>query len=558
MAAARAFGRWSVTTPPDPETHRELVFMVKQKNLEQVHEMLMDRSDPKSPDYGKWLSAPEIRKLTRNERSVQTVKEALLLTGAEIVKVSKGGEMLRARAPLRVWEKALQTKFNTYVSPRYNRSHVAAELYSIPESLQGHISGVLGCIDLPVTSDFGAKTLTSVFPAGKLHPGLIRQAYNMPDVAKEGSVEEKNRKNVSQAVFASLGQYWSPSDRKEFQDLYSLPERPVTELDSSTHHSDSMCKSDRNNCLEANLDVQYMLAMSPWSQMGFWYTDGDFTQFLEALQETDEPPQVISISYAGFEIQHNQEQIDAFNDLAMKLGVMGVTLIAASGDDGAQGGLWKDHDSACVDTTNFGLQVSWPASSPFVTAVGATAGIESCAVERTCQVSCLSRGSEWCVFDTTGPLVTSGGGISGFVQTPPWQKSHNPCERRGIPDVSLAGHSYNIIVGGEQMAIDGTSASAPVFGGMISLLNARRNAAGKPPVGFINPTMYQNPSAFNDIVQGDNKCGGSGSVDQISGFIPCCGGYDASTGWDAATGLGSVNFPKFQKMFNPTSEEVVV
>jgi tripeptidyl-peptidase-1 len=237
---------------------------------------------------------------------------------------------------------------------------------------------------------------------------------------------------------------------------------------------------------------------------------------------------------------------------------MGVTLIAASGDDGAQGGLWKSHDSACVDTKRFGLQVNWPASSPFVTAVGATAGIESCAVERTCQVSCLSRGSEWCVFDTTGPLVTSGGGISGFGQTPPWQKSHNPSEGRGIPDVSLAGHSYNVIVGGEQMAIDGTSASAPVFGGMISLLNARRNAAGKPPVGFINPTMYQNPSAFNDIVQGDNKCGGSGSVDQISGFIPCCGGYDASTGWDAATGLGSVNFPKFQKMFNPTSEEVVV
>jgi len=431
---------------------------------------------------------------------------------------------------------------------------MAAETYSVPPHLLDHVSGVLGCSEIPVKTGLQVKAPRVSVP-GLVTPDTLRKFYNMPAVAAEGSDEAKNMEQVSQAVFASLKQVWSPSDREKFQQMYNLPDRPVHELDDGDHSSDSECAANPNSCGEANLDVQYMLAMSPWSKMGLWYTDDEFTPFLEALQSAENPPEVVSISYGGFELQHTKDQIDVFDQLAQKLGLMGVTLIASSGDDGAQGGLWSDKDRSCADTDKYGLQVNWPASSPYVTALGATAGIETGKTEVTCQVGCQGAVEDrQCLVDASGPLITSGGGMSNQIDRPSWQDGHNPCNKRGIPDVSLAGHSYNVIIGGQSGGVDGTSASAPAFGGMVSLVNARRKAAGKSSVGFINPAMYQGASAFFDITEGDNSCAGANAYDPQTKSIPCCGGYDARKGWDAATGLGTVNFPKFEAIFDAASQ----
>jgi hypothetical protein len=65
-------------------------------------------------------------------------------------------------------------------------------------------------------------------------------------------------------------------------------------------------------------------------------------------------------------------------------------------------------------------------------------------------------------------------------------------------------------------------------------LNAERAASGKPPLGFLNPFIYQNGDAFNDVKLGMNQ--GAGKI-----------GFSASEGWDAATGFGTPNFPKLSK-----------
>merc|ERR1712137_1364869 len=144
-----------------------------------------------------------------------------------------------------------------------------------------------------------------------------------------------------------------------------------------------------------------------------------------------------------------------------------------------------------------------------------------------------------------GAAITSGGGYSGYNSKPAYQSEAVNGSKRGIPDVSLAGHAYQVIIGGQCSGLDGTSASTPVFGGIISQVNARRTAAGKPTVGFINPAIYASPSAFNDITVGNNKCG---TCDN-DGTCKCCGGYEATSGWDAVTGLGSVDFEKFEALF---------
>lgn len=77
----------------------------------------------------------------------------------------------------------------------------------------------------------------------------------------------------------------------------------------------------------------------------------------------------------------------------------------------------------------------------------------------------------------------------------------------------------------------GTSASTPIVGSIISLINQQRKKAGKSTVGFINPFIYAHPELFNDITAGTN---------------PACNlpGFSAVPGWDPVTGLGTPNYAK--------------
>ena len=88
-------------------------------------------------------------------------------------------------------------------------------------------------------------------------------------------------------------------------------------------------------------------------------------------------------------------------------------------------------------------------------------------------------------------------------------------------------------------SVGGTSASAPAFAGYVSLLNEARLLARKPVLGFLNPFLYANPTAFTDIVKGTN------AIDRASDPLPY--GFAAAKGWDPATGLGTPIFDKLLK-----------
>lgn len=113
---------------------------------------------------------------------------------------------------------------------------------------------------------------------------------------------------------------------------------------------------------------------------------------------------------------------------------------------------------------------------------------------------------------------------------------------RGYPDVALAGTAYLVAVGGFWFAVSGTSASAPLFAGMVSLVNAARLAAKKPSLGWINPTLYARQKNFGrDVLAGKNNCG-------VGAIAKCCPhGFHATPGWDPTTGIGSVDFQLFKK-----------
>ena len=201
---------------------------------------------------------------------------------------------------------------------------------------------------------------------------------------------------------------------------------------------------------------------------------------------------------------------------------------------------------------------------------GVRQGLESGTTEQVCS-------------SAFGGVITGGGGFSTTYATPSWQTSQvagyftaaakagvTPYSgyktgKRGYPDVSLTGVNYQTRNNGAWVQVCGTSASAPVMAGnpnihfcfmiyiyfenhaslagMLTLINTARLAAGKPPVGFVNPALYQiaasTPSAFNDITVGNNNCLIQISSQQTSGTATCCNqGFTAVAGWDPATGLG--------------------
>lgn len=266
------------------------------------------------------------------------------------------------------------------------------------------------------------------------------------------------------------------------------------------------------------------------------------------------PTNVISISYGEQEddLPTNYQQRQCAE--MMKLGMQGVTIVIASGDSGVAARSTDDGNAdGCLGTGQV-FNPDFPASCPYVTAAGATFLPPGGNVNTDAEVA-VTR-------------FPSGGGFSNIYAQPSYQSSavntyltnyvpnypsysvtgtNNPTAAqygngiynkagRGYPDISAIGDNVLIINNALPVLIGGTSAAAPVFAAIINRINEERLAAGKSPVGFVNPTLYANPGAFNDITVGSN---------------PGCNtnGFVASKGWDPVTGLGTPNYPALLKVF---------
>ncbi|OQS02045.1 tripeptidyl-peptidase [Thraustotheca clavata] len=107
------------------------------------------------------------------------------------------------------------------------------------------------------------------------------------------------------------------------------------------------------------------------------------------------------------------------------------------------------------------------------------------------------------------------------------------------------GSHFSVIVGEKIHSVSGTSASTPVMAGLVTLWNDLRLKAGKTPLGFLNPLLYQigsaNPKAFHDITSGDNAAARNGSYE-------CEYSFKAGVGWDAVTGFGTPDFNALTKL----------
>jgi len=386
----------------DPSLPHSVTFAVRQKNLDTLTQLLHNVSDPRHPQYGRHWTRAQLGALTANpEASAKTLTYLLNSTRlqgqVEIVHRSLFDEYIVARAPVAVWEEALNTQFFEFstspASLNQQRRDVAAFEYSLPAYLADHILGVFDVLPSKKGSPLPLRSLHPV------HPNLIiRRAPSADDAAGaegDGLVQPDATPNnytgtvspevlymvysiksnigndlASQAVYESLGQWAIAQDLETFQSYFGIPLQNISN-DIGGHFSQTdssnVC-SNINNCDEASLDLQYIMAVGQGIPTTFYYSGSNvsFSSWLSSVASMTNPPYVFSVSYSGEESSEPSSVLSAFETEAQKLGAMGVTIVVASGDDGAPGYLVREKVIPCSYNPMF------PASCPYVTAVGGT------------------------------------------------------------------------------------------------------------------------------------------------------------------------------------------
>jgi kumamolisin len=272
---------------------------------------------------------------------------------------------------------------------------------------------------------------------------------------------------------------------------------------------------------EVMLDIEVVGAIAPGARIAVYFapnTDAGFLNAVtQAIHDTTNKPSVISISWGSAESNWTGQAMKAMDDAFQAAATLGVTICAASGDNGSSDGVTDGSD-----------HVDFPASSPYVLACGGT----------SLRASNSSITSE-VVWNDGAQGGSGGGGVSGFFPLPTWQSGLRttgadgataPLSKRGVPDVSGDADpetGYDVRIDGTNTVIGGTSAVAPLWAGLLARIN---QLTGKP-AGYIQPQLYQNPQVFRDITQGNN------------------GDFSASNGWDACTGLGSPDGQQVADLF---------
>ena len=256
----------------------------------------------------------------------------------------------------------------------------------------------------------------------------------------------------------------------------------------------------------------------------------------------------------------------------MKMGLIGVSILVASGDAGTTGELAVGQAEAVIP-----FQAGYPASSPYITCVGATEFANPTFTLKNpppvCNDSrlgeCATGGDEQSVSAAIAGY-TAGGGFSDVDARPAYQtdavaaylrsgvalplnRSWFNASTRGLPDVTCIGYDAFVVNGGRWALESGTSQSTPIFAGIVALLQADYHAITNSTLGFLNTMLYKAQAAgkglFRDIVVGDN-CQTRRCLGTQDGFL-------ATKGWDPVTGLGAPVYPAMKAYVEELAEVVV-
>jgi kumamolisin len=399
-------------------------------------------------------------------------------------------------------EKAFAVTLNDYDHPkgkyrgRSGAIHVSADIADV-------VQGIFGLDNRPQAKPhFRTRGLDSAASAAPANT-----SYNPPQVAKLYGFPTSGNGAGQTIGIIELGGGYKPADLTNYFKSLGITEPKVlsVSVDGGTNSPTNANSADG----EVLLDIEVAGSVAPGANIVVYFTPNTDQGFQDAIStaihDTANNPSVVSISWGGPESSWSAQSMQTMDQVAMEGAALGVTITVAAGDNGSSDGV--------SDGSN---NVDFPASSPNVLSCGGTSLFSS-----------NGAISEETVWNDGADGGSTGGGFSTTFTQPSYQASLKTSfsnqTGRGVPDVSGDADpdtGYNILVDGEQGVIGGTSAVAPLWAGLIALLNQQLNRR----LGFINPVIYALPepeNGFNDITQGNN------------------GSFSAGPGWDPCTGLGS-------------------
>nr|POF17763.1 tripeptidyl-peptidase sed2 [Quercus suber] len=503
---------------------------LKQSDIAGLQAKLLDISNPKSANYGKWLSKDEVNAFTAPPaENIEAVKA--WLTGAGITDISTpSSDWVEFTAPVSQLNTLLDAKYESFWHSADDRTVPRTLQYSVPSSLHDMIDMITPTtafysrVAPGVASSVAASSNTTTnakrqaCDTSALVPSCLNTLYNV-DYTSGGS--------ALVATADLIGIAASHSDYAAFGSAYVPNLADFTDV--SVSDGSNPGSGDQDTLLEGNLDTQWsgglaspnpnqFIAPGP-SGSGGSFAD-EISNLAAYLTSADIPPSSVSTSYGGNENGFDPDYLDRVCNEFMKAGSMGISVFFSSGDYGVAG----IGQTSCSS----GFIPQFPATCPWITAVGGTEFDDG--VESTAQ------------YDNGG---SSGGGFSTHFAAPDYQSADTSAyvsslngeysglfngANRGFPDVSLVSKNFNVIINGATINVYGTSASSPSWAALVSVLNDYRASKGEANLGFINPLLYgDDRSATRDVTQGSNR--GCDSA-----------GFPAGSGWDAATGLGSLDF----------------
>ncbi|KAJ7510818.1 family S53 protease [Mycena galericulata] len=507
-----------------PSSAQEIMLFIAlvQSNITGLAKVVDAVSIPSSPSYGQYLTAAEVAQYVRPPaNSVSTVIDWVTPNVASVEPFSTAGDILQVSLTVEQAEGLFNTTFNTYTHSANGQEMIRALNYYLPSTVQQHILYVHPIIAFTPPAQLASQNTVyhrnatldrrQLAPCEDIvSPICIQEFYGIPNTTISGSLT--NSIGVQGYNSASLGEYVNNDDLATFLNEF----RP--DIAGNTFNvallNGAQNLQDNSGGLEGQIDIQYTVGVAGNVPTTYLLDQGNTdaaTSYMDTINwllSQEDPPTVFTSSYANEEAELTQSVATSVCNGYMQLAAMGISMIFPSGDGGA-----SDNQQNCTSFVPM-----FPSTCPYVTSVGGT------------------------FFQPTTAFSSSAGGFSNYFPVPSYQAAdtaaylesigdensgmYNP-NGRGFPDVASEWEVFIVT------SIGGTSCASPIFASFIALVNDRLIAAGKPVLGFLNPLLYSTGKGGLDDV----------TVGQSSGCSGPTGGWNAVTGWDPVSGLGTPDFP---------------
>lgn len=554
--------------PPNLPMDRMLLVLERSPEQESaLQDMLEQQQDKSSPNYHKWLTPDQFgQQFGPADQDIQVVTSWLTSQGFQFVQVSKGRTVIEFSGTAAQVQSALHTSIHKYVVN--GEEHWAnANDPQIPVALAPVVSGFASLHNFPkkpLLVRSGQKATATVTPGGKPQINLTSTTNPHALVPADFNVIY-NVASTMTGIGTTIGVIAHTNinvqDVRDFRSLFGLPVNDPQVVLNGPDPGNLL----GNEEAEAVLDATWSGAVAPNATVDLVVSEDTNSTLGLDLSETyiidNNLADVMTESFSACEAQ-SASSASFYSVLAEQAASQGITFLVASGDTGAAG-----CDDPTVVPASGIVSVNLLASTPFTVAVGGTQFNDTASPSTYWNSTNAPNGesaksyipenvwNESCTVaqcgSTNAGLWSSGGGQSILFTKPPWQSGVvgiPTANSRFLPDVSLnaADHDgYVLCIDGSCQGtspsfdlLSGTSVSAQAFGGIMSLVVQQTlSRQGQANYVLYKLAATQAATVFHDTTSGNTN-------------IPGETGFAATTGYDEATGLGSVNVSNLVNQWN--------